>query len=62
VADLDSAVVKKTVATDVADGEKAGVEGTPTVFINGQRYNGDLDLAAIKPVIEAELKRVTAKK
>jgi len=62
MADLDSEAVKKTVATDVADGEKAGVEGTPTVFINGQRYNGDLDLAAIKPIIEAELKRVAGKK
>jgi protein-disulfide isomerase len=62
MADLDSEAIKKTVATDVADGEKAGVEGTPTVFINGQRYNGDLDLAAIRPIIEAELKRVAAKK
>jgi protein-disulfide isomerase len=59
-ADLDSEAVKKTVARDLADGEKAGVEGTPTVFMNGQRYNGDLDLASFKPVIDAELKRVTA--
>jgi protein-disulfide isomerase len=56
-AELDSEAVKKTVARDVADGEKAGVEGTPTVFINGQRYNGDLDLEKIRPVIEGELKK-----
>jgi len=55
-ADLDSDAVKKTVARDVADGEKAGVEGTPTVFIDGQRYNGDLELAAIKPVLDKKLK------
>jgi protein-disulfide isomerase len=61
-ADMDSETVKKTVARDMADGEKAGVEGTPTVFINGQRYNGDYDLAAIKPIIDAELKRVSAAK
>jgi protein-disulfide isomerase len=57
-ADLDSDVVKKQIARDVADGDKAGVEGTPTVYINGQRYNGELALEASRPVIEAELKRV----
>jgi len=56
--DMDSPVVKKAVARDLADGEKAGVEDTPTVFINGQRYNGELALDAIRPVIEGELKRV----
>jgi len=61
-ADLDSEAVKKAVARDLADGEKAGVEGTPTVYINGQRYNGDLDLASIRPVIDSELKRVAAAK
>lgn len=55
-ADLDSPETKRTVARDMADGEKAGVEGTPTVFINGRRYNGSLDLANIKPILEAELK------
>jgi len=61
-ADLDSEAVKKTVARDLADGEKVGVEGTPTVFINGRRYNGELDLASAKPIIDAELKRVAAAK
>ncbi len=61
-ADLDSDAVKKTVARDVDDGDKAGVEGTPTLFIDGQRYNGDLELSAVKPVIDAELKRVAARK
>ena len=56
-ADLDSAETKKTIARDTADGDKAGVEGTPTVFINGQKYNGALDLPAIRRVIEEELKK-----
>jgi protein-disulfide isomerase len=62
-ADLDSAAIRKAVARDRADGDKAGVEGTPTVFLNGQKYNGD-DLApdTIKPVIDGELKRLAAKK
>ena len=61
-ADLDSDAVKKAVARDLADGEEAGVEGTPTVFINGQRYNGEYDLASIKPIIDAELKRLPGAK
>ncbi|MEO8593789.1 MAG: thioredoxin domain-containing protein [Candidatus Solibacter sp.] len=58
--DMESAETKKTVSRDQADGDKAGVEGTPTVFINGQRYNGDLAPEAIKSVIDAEIKRVSA--
>lgn len=62
-ADLDAETTKKSVARDLTDGEKAGVEGTPTVFVNGQRYNGELDLSSFKTVLDAELKRVaTAKK
>src|ERR1017187_3372146 len=61
-ADLDSDAIKKAVGRDRADGDKAGVEGTPTVFLNGQRYNGDLAPEAIKPVIEGELKRLATKK
>ena len=61
-ADLDSDAIKKAVARDRANGDKAGVEGTPTVFLNGQRYNGDLAPDAIKPVIDGELKRLAAKK
>jgi protein-disulfide isomerase len=61
-ADLDSDAVKKAVARDIADGDKAGVEGTPTVYINGQRYNGELAIEASRKVIEDELKRVTSAK
>jgi protein-disulfide isomerase len=56
-ADLDSAETKKTVARDMEDGDRAGVEGTPTVFINGRKYNGALDLPAIRTVIDEELKK-----
>lgn len=56
-ADLDSAETKKTVANDVQDGDRAGVEGTPSVYIDGQQYNGNLDLTAVRKVIDAELKK-----
>ncbi len=55
-ADLDSPQVKEVVKRDAADGDKADVDSTPTVFINGQKYNGSLEFEAIKPVLDAELK------
>jgi protein-disulfide isomerase len=55
--DWDSAAIKQAVAREQAEGDKAGVDATPTVFIDGQKYNGELDLDAIRPIIEAELKR-----
>jgi protein-disulfide isomerase len=61
-ADLDSEAIRKAVLRDQADGDKAGVEGTPTVFLNGQKYNGDLAPDAIKSVIDGELKRLASAK
>ncbi len=53
--DLDSTEVRETVVRDVQDGDRAHVEGTPTLFISGQRYNGQVTLASLKPIIDAEL-------
>jgi protein-disulfide isomerase len=55
--DWDSPAIKQALARDQADGDKIGVEATPTIYIDGQRYNGDLDLAAVRPIIEKEIKR-----
>jgi protein-disulfide isomerase len=60
-ADLDSPGIKVALQRDMEDGNKAGVDATPTIFIDGQKYNGALALDAIKPVIEAELKKLGAK-
>jgi protein-disulfide isomerase len=54
--DIDSPDTRRTVARDQEDGEKAGVEGTPTIFIDGRRYNGSLALDSIRPVLDTELK------
>jgi len=56
-ADWDSPAMKAAVDRDQKDGDKIGVEATPTVFIDGQKYNGSLAMDVIKPVIEAELKK-----
>jgi protein-disulfide isomerase len=54
--DLDSDEIKKEIQKDVDDGDRAGVQGTPTIFINGQRYNGPITLNYLKPIFDAALK------
>ncbi len=55
-ADLDSGKFRNAVKKDESDGETAGVYGTPAFFINGKLYNGPMNLDAVKPILEAELK------
>jgi protein-disulfide isomerase len=55
--DMDSKEIRDAIAKDVADGDHANVEGTPTIFINGQRYNGAIQLQFLKPLIDVELKK-----
>ncbi|QCS44482.1 formate/nitrite transporter family protein [Natrinema versiforme] len=40
--ELDVGVHEERIEEDVASGAHSGVNGTPTVFINGRRYNGPL--------------------
>jgi len=54
-ADWKSGKLKAAVDKDVADGDKATVSGTPTIFINGKRYNGPLEMAVLKPLLDSEL-------
>ncbi|MBV8731680.1 MAG: disulfide bond formation protein DsbA, partial [Acidobacteriia bacterium] len=44
----------------IADGEKISVDSTPTLFVDGQRYNGPVKMTALKPIVEAELKHPSA--
>ena len=37
-------------------GERAGVEGTPTLFLNGRHYNGGVKFEPLKDLVEQELK------
>lgn len=42
---------------DIAQGDSAGVSGTPAIFINGKKYMGGLSVAEINAVIQSELSR-----
>ena len=41
---------------DLDDGTNVGVMSTPTLFIDGQHYNGNIKLDVLKPILDAELK------
>lgn len=54
--DMDTTAIREIVNRDVQDGTDANVQGTPTIFIDGQRYNGAITFEALKPILDAELK------
>lgn len=51
-----SAVHDRWVRGDIALGEKLGVGGTPTFFVNGRRLQGALPLEQFDALIQSELK------
>jgi protein-disulfide isomerase len=54
---LDSEKYKNEVLKDKADGEAAGVQGTPTFFVNGRIMGGAQQYPEYKKVIEELLKQ-----
>jgi protein-disulfide isomerase len=58
VNDLDSRRFKAVVERDVSEGERAGVTGTPTFFINGMPIVGAVSADELARAIEAALSRV----
>ncbi len=54
--DVDSHKFQQAVHNEELQGEIAGVEGTPTFYINGKRYNGVFDVSSVSPLIKNELK------
>jgi hypothetical protein len=52
---LDSGAMSAEVQKDIADGKAAGVEGTPTAFINGEILVGAQPFESFKKIIDAEL-------
>lgn len=50
--DLDGASVRTRVDEDLADGRRNGVTGTPTIFIDGHRYDGAWDFHAMLEAVD----------
>lgn len=59
-ADLRAGKYRAAVQRDAQEGAQAGVMGTPTFFINGQRYNGPFEVAVLKQILDASLKAPAA--
>jgi predicted DsbA family dithiol-disulfide isomerase len=55
-ADLAGHKYKARVDSEEKQGEAAGVEGTPTFFIDGKKFNGVFEVADVAPLITEELK------
>jgi protein-disulfide isomerase len=54
---LDSGQFAARVAADLADGQKAGVTGTPAMFVNGRFVSGAVPFATLEKLIDDELSR-----
>lgn len=54
---LDSGKYSSEVAKDQSDGLAAGVEGTPTIFVNGKPIVGAQPFSAFKVIIDQELQK-----
>ncbi|MCP3891782.1 MAG: thioredoxin domain-containing protein [Desulfobulbaceae bacterium] len=59
-ADMESAAIKAKVQKDIQDAQKAGVTGTPTVFINGRKPK-QRSLAGFQAIIDDELQKLGEK-
>jgi protein-disulfide isomerase len=55
--EIDAGKYKAAVDADMRHAEKAGVQGTPSFYFNGRPYEGGRDLAAVKSLIDAELRK-----
>lgn len=58
---VKSGQMKAAIARDRSDGERFGVTGTPTFFVNGIRLVGAHPFENFKQVIDEELKRAGVK-
>jgi protein-disulfide isomerase len=56
--DLDSERLKLTIEADKAEGERRGVTGTPTFFINGRGYSGAKSFDQLKQIVQYEQRRM----
>jgi protein-disulfide isomerase len=54
---LDSGKWKAKIQKDMAEGNRAGVQGTPSVFINGRKFSppGGYSVEAFQSVIDSEI-------
>ncbi len=57
--DLETRAHAARVRADVASGERSGVEGTPTFFVNGRRHTGPHDARTLAAALDEDLETRT---
>jgi len=55
--DIKQGVVEKRLQEDRQSGIRSGVNGTPTFYINGTRYDGSPDYGSLLAALESELEQ-----
>src|SRR5689334_2762427 len=58
--DLDSERTKQLIQADSVEGQKLGIQGTPSFFINGIRYSGTRSLDQLRSLVISEGRRLQA--
>ena len=61
-ADFADPEVSKQIESEMEEGRKAGLQGTPTLFFNGKVYNGDPTKEAILAHIDQLMSKLKSKK
>lgn len=56
--DLDSERIRQLIETDRIEGEKLGIQGTPSFFVNGNRYSGTRSVDQLKSLVTSEQHRL----
>ena len=56
-AEMDSDAVKARVQADRSEGDDLGINATPSIYINGRKYDDPLEIASLKDWVDEELGR-----
>lgn len=57
---LDSSAMAEPIKTKIGEAQDLGIQGTPTLFINGRYFSGALGYEQLRDVLNEELKSGTA--
>lgn len=56
--DLQDETLSARVESDFESGVRSGVNGTPSFYINGHKYEGDYDFESLTKAIESQIEQV----
>lgn len=57
--DRTSPEVARRIARDQASGDRSGVQGTPTFYVNNARHDGPYDVDSLRSAITAQFRRTS---